>query len=210
MSSNLNQSTSQSINHYTEHATATGGRVGADSVKWRRSVRLRGYDYAGYGTYFVTICTRERAHLFGAVVDGAMVLDSRGRIAATAWDQTAARPGVVIDAYVVMPDHVHAIVMIDPDGVGDADVGAQRAAPLRTAPGGVTPNNVASGSLGAVVRAYKSAVTRDINRLAGVEGRSVWQRNYHEHIIRDARDMDRLRAYIAHNPARWAADALNV
>ena len=173
----------------------------------RRSIRLPGYDYTQPGAYFVTICTHNREPLFGHVVNGEMVLNAWGRIVWEEWFRTAQlRPYEELfeDEFVVMPNHVHGIIWI----VGDNNVGAQRrCAP--TKPGGVTPNNVAPGSLGAIVRAFKSAVTKRINALRGTPGARVWQRNYYEHIIRNERALNAIRRYIAENPQRWHLDRYN-
>ena len=174
----------------------------------RRSIRLRGYDYTQPGAYFVTICTHNRELLFGRVVDGEMVLNAYGEIVWEEWFKTAqVRPYVELfaDEFVVMPNHIHGVVWI----VGDM-VGAQRrCAPTKPKPGGVTPNNVAPGSLGAIIRAFKSAVTRRINQMRGTPGARVWQRNYYEHIIRNDRALNAIRRYIAENPLRWHLDRYN-
>ena len=85
----------------------------------RRSIRLRNYDYTQCGAYFVTICTEERRCIFGQVVGGEMVVNEWGQIVAEEWEQTAIiRPNVELDAFVVMPNHVHAIIVIADDGRG--------------------------------------------------------------------------------------------
>ncbi len=172
----------------------------------RRSIRLPGYDYTQPGAYFVTICTHNREPLFGRVVNGEMVLNAWGRIVWEEWFRTAqVRPYVELfeDEFVVMPNHIHGIIWIVRDTVG----AQRRCAP--TKPGGVTPNNVAPGSLGAIVRAFKSAVTKRINALRGTPGARVWQRNYYEHIIRNERALNAIRRYIAENPQRWHLDRYN-
>jgi putative transposase len=85
----------------------------------RRSLRLKGYDYSLAGAYFVTICTQDRACLFGDVVDGVMRLNEAGQMVAALWDGIAARlSGVEIDQFVVMPNHLHGILVLDADAVG--------------------------------------------------------------------------------------------
>ena len=114
-------------------------------------------------------------------------------------------PKISLDEYIVMPNHFHGIVIIN-------DVGAQRAAPeQRAAP--VRKNeyendrpHVKSGSLGAIVRGFKSAVTRRINLLRNAPARSFWQRNYYDHIIRGEEDLENVRLYIQSNPYNWAED----
>lgn len=173
----------------------------------RRSIRLPEYDYTLSGAYFVTICTHNRESLFGRVVDGKMLLNEYGKIVCEEWFRTAeVRRNVELleGEFVVMPNHVHGIIWIVDAGNG---VGAQRrCAPT---PRGITPNNVAPGSLGAIVRAFKSTVTRRINELRNTPGGRVWQRNYYEHIIRTERALNAIRRYIRDNPRRWDLDRYN-
>ncbi len=160
----------------------------------RRSVRLRDYDYRTPGGYFITICTSGRQALFA---------DLRMRqIIEVAWtDIPNHHPYIEIDEFVVMPNHVHGILFLgDRDATADR---AQQAAPLQHA-----RPRVEAGALGAIVRSFKARVTRDLRRLAGSEF-IVWQRNYHEHIIRDEGALRRIRQYIVDNPTRWSFDREN-
>lgn len=169
----------------------------------RRSIRLKGYDYTQPGAYFITICTQDRAHLFGEVVDREMRLNDAGRIVREEWFKTAQlRPYVRLDEneFVVMPNHVHGIIWIVDD------VGAtRRVAPTTDA----APHGPKSGSIGAIIGQFKSAATKSINALRGIPGAPGWQRNYYEHIIRDEDALNRIRAYILTNPLRWALDREN-
>lgn len=209
----------------------------------RRSIRLKDYDYAQNGAYFVTLCAHERRHLFGEVVNGDVALNEWGRIVQSCWDEIPAHyPMVELDAFVVMPNHVHGVIVIANDDVrahrGDGDVGAQHGHDVRARRGdddvrahrsdddvraqyiapqhtpqpapkrGVTPNNVTPNSLGSIVRTFKAAASRRINRLPNPPDHPIWQRNYHEHIIRHTKSLDQIRAYVAGNPAKWAEDSL--
>jgi putative transposase len=167
-------------------------------VHHRRSIRLKEYDYTQAGAYFVTIVTYQREPLFGEIVNGAMNLNPLGEIARREWFKTAElRPYIELyeDEFVVMPNHAHGIIW---------NVGALR----RNAPTADEKPHVDAGSLGAIVRAYKSAVTYAINAARQTRGATVWHRNYHEHIIRDDADLNRIRDYIANNPLRWIEDTL--
>ncbi|RMF23817.1 MAG: transposase, partial [Bacteroidetes bacterium] len=136
----------------------------------RRSIRLKGYDYTQPGAYFITICTHRRAPLFGRVVDGAMVLNEYGEAAQACWDEIPTHfPHVELDAYVVMPNHIHGILWI-------TDVGARHAVPQQHAvPQHAVPphgpieqfGKPVPGSIPTIVRSFKSAVTRRINILRG-------------------------------------------
>jgi REP element-mobilizing transposase RayT len=141
---------------------------------WRRSPRLRGFDYSSSGVYFVTTCTRERACVLGHLEGEVVMLSPVGRAAETCLlDTPRHHPDVSLDAYVVMPNHVHAVLRID------------------------------GPPLGLVVATFKAAVTR----VTGVKG--MWQRGYHDHVVRDEDDLARIREYIASNPIRWALDPEN-
>jgi putative transposase len=162
----------------------------------RRSLRAKWQDYSAAGCYFVTICSYERECIFGEIVDGAASLSEPGRIVEFHWRETPSiRRYVTIDAFVVMPNHLHGIITITPlEAIAEnrsSDTAARGTAP---------------GSLGAIIQQIKGVTTRHINVLRGVTGVPVWQRNYHEHVIRDADDLDRIRAYITANPFRWRDD----
>ena len=167
----------------------------------RRSVRLPDMTYAEPGGYFVTLCVEGKVCLFGDVVDAEMHPNAFGKIVQEEWDRTATvRPYVELDAFVVMPNHIHGIIIIRADGIDTSEVGATR----RIAP--TNARGPEPGSIGAMIGQFKSAATKRINHQRGTPGVPVWQRNYHEHIIRSGRDIDRIRQYIAENPARWHYD----
>ncbi|PAP79754.1 hypothetical protein B1759_11840 [Rubrivirga sp. SAORIC476] len=172
----------------------------------RRSVRLRAHDYRA-GLYFVTVCTHGRQRLFGDVVDGEVVLSVAGRIARVRTAEV--RPSVVLDAFVVMPDHVHLLFGVVPDDTPRADDGSSRRGVLQYAPTDGAPRSFQSpsGSVGAVVRGYKGAVTNAIKRLWQAPDARVWQRSFHDRVVRTGREADAIRRYIADNPARWDPDA---
>ena len=172
----------------------------------RRSIRLPAYDYAQRGAYFVTVCTQNRECAFGEVVDGEMVLNEPGRMVETAWRELPQHyPGDEVDTLVVMPNHVHGIIML---------VGAgPRACPDN--PGrsrGVAPTGTMS--LPDVVHRFKSLTTARYrhgvlqDRWLPFPGR-LWQRNYYEHVIRNEEELDRVRQYIVDNPLQWAEDREN-
>jgi REP element-mobilizing transposase RayT len=162
----------------------------------RRSIRLKGYDYTAAGAYFVTLVTHQRGCIFGEIVADEMWLNALGEIVAEEWERTPTiRAEMELDEWVVMPNHIHGIVVITTVGVG-ADVGADGRPPLQRAP----------KSLGAFVAGFKSVVTKRINEHRATPGQPVWQRNYYEHIIRNEAALAHLRAYIHNNPLKWALD----
>lgn len=168
----------------------------------RRSVRVRERTYAEPGLYFVTACTHGRQRLFGHVASGVMVVSDIGRIARGEWVRTPdLRPYVSLDAFVVMPDHVHLLFGIRPhDGnAPKPTVGATRRVALTEHRG----SGPAPGSVGAIIGQYKSTVTRRILREMGPPEAPVWQRSFHDRIVRSEREAEALRRYIHENPERW-------
>jgi putative transposase len=198
-------------------------RMPSSPERARRSIRLAGYDYASPGAYFVTLCVADGQLLFGQVVDGAMVLSGFGQVAEAEWQRTGQlRPYVTLDSYVVMPNHFHAILWLEPPMSDTPRRGTARYAPTpgpvstRCAPTpGPTSTRCAPtrqfgqmepASLPAIMRAFKSAVTNRINRQRGTPGGTVWQRNYWEHVVRSERALDAIRRYIEGNALRWELD----
>jgi REP element-mobilizing transposase RayT len=167
-------------------------------------VRLPEYDYAGPGAYFVTICTHERRVLFGAMVDREMRLSPPGEIVLDCWNAIPDHfAHVALDAFVVMPNHVHGILLFRDH---------QRRGMACHAPTTTVKRRFSkppAGALSAVLGSFKSASTRGINRLRGIPGAPIWQRNYHEHVIRNETDLDAIRQYVVDNPLRWHLDEEN-
>lgn len=170
----------------------------------RRSVRLREYDYASPGQYFVTACADRRAMLFGEVIEGQMRRNALGDIVHTQWYASERiRPEIRLDAFIVMPNHFHGIIEI-------TSVGARRClAPTRRIGPTGRPKGPAPGSIGAILGQIKSLSKKAINKIRATPGRPVWQPNYHEHIIRNERELNRIREYICNNPLRWPSDREN-
>jgi len=162
----------------------------------RHSIRLPEYDYSEPGAYFVTInCHKHRA-LFGSIENEAVNLNNLGEIASKCWSSIPKHfSAVTLDTFLVMPSHVHGILFINE--TPEDRVRAQHAAPLRP-----KKPRVILGSLGAIVRSYKSAVTRSINLLRAAPGELIWHRNYYEHVIRNQRELDSIRQYITYNPLK--------
>jgi putative transposase len=174
----------------------------------RRSVRLKGYDYSRAGAYFVTICVQNRECLFGRIEGGQMVSNDGGVMIRTVWNEIPPHyPGIEIDAFVIMPNHIHGImVIVGAAPRGRPDYGNE----MNGQPRGVAPTL----SLPDVVHRFKTMTTK---RYAdGVKQHGwppftgkLWQRNYYEHIIRNENELNRIREYIVGNPARWALDREN-
>lgn len=162
------------------------------------SARASWWDYSALGAYFITICTAGRDHLFGRVQDGQMVLSPLGEIVREEWEKSFdIRQELACDAYVIMPNHLHAIVRIiathvETDG---------RRSLHHTGVAYRPPRSVSS-----FVAGFKSAATKRINAYRGTPGAPVWQARFHDHIIRNQEEYARIVAYIANNPIKWTED----
>lgn len=177
----------------------------------RRSIRLQKYDYALAGAYFVTVCTQNRECLFGDMVDGKMSLNDAGRMIQLSWDELPIHySGVETDAFIVMPNHVHGVIVL---------VGAgPRACPefnFQPQPGG-QPQGVAPTTLSLpdLVHRFKTITTkRYTDGVKQTEWKpflgKLWQRNYYEHIVRNEKSLNKIREYIINNPAQWEFDHEN-
>lgn len=175
----------------------------------RRTTRLEGFDYGSAGAYFVTICAYRRALVFENETLAGILHDE--------WQALPSRfPSAQLDAFVVMPNHVHFIIWLSevPDHVG-VPLAGTLAAP--ETPAGIRDADRAGASpaptLGAVVGAYKSLVAvRWLNWIKAndpTRGAHIWQRNYYDRIIRNEDELNRIREYIVANPAMWHHDAEN-
>ena len=156
-------------------------------IHHRHSIRLQGYDYSRSGAYFVTIVSYRRESIFGDLVKGEMALNKLGRAVEYAWfDLPDHYSNVRLDEYCIMPNHVHCILVIDEEKLGE------------------------SHPLSEIIRGFKTLSAKRINILRQTPGVPVWQRNYFEHIIRDEHEYTRIQSYIAANPDNWLEDDENM
>ena len=156
----------------------------------RKNPRLKDYDYANAGAYFVTICTHHKQALFGQIKSGVVELNPYGQHAERAWREIPEHfPAFFVVEFVGMPNHVHGVEFM-------AGGRARHASPLRRQ----------APSLGTVVGAFKSAAARLINQVRATPGAPLWQRNYYEHVIRSEASLAEIREYIANNPLKWTLD----
>jgi putative transposase len=180
----------------------------------RRSIRLRAYDYSQPGAYFVTLVTQDRALLFDDPV--------LRRVIETFWQRIPQHcPDVTLDAWVVMPNHLHGILLLgtsdadlarvarEPAGVDVASMTRSSARGAASLPPAVPTRGPPAGSLGTIVGNFKAVTTRRINGVRKTPGARVWQRNYYERVVRNERELEAIREYIQNNPANWALDKEN-
>lgn len=169
------------------------------------SMRWVDRDYGAPGTYFVTVKTAYRVHFFGEVIDGEMRLSRIGRIAHDFWAAIPDHfPGATIDRFVVMPHHVHGIVIINTpcEKAGRPSPAMRNASPRSQAMSAISPK---AGSLSVIVRTYKMAVTRWC-RQNGYHDFG-WKNGYYDRIVPDSA-LSVVRWYIAHNPRKWWVKSL--
>ncbi len=175
------------------------------------SARASWWNYCNNGLYFITICTAGREHFFGEIENGEMALSEIGKITQSCWFEIPQHfTYVKLDAFVVMPNHVHGIVVIDKESLNLVEtlpVETLHATSLRRRPSISKQKNekMASispkyGSLGSIIRSYKSAITKNV-RL--IHADFAWQSRFHEHIIRNDEEYNRIKNYILENPMRW-------
>jgi len=158
----------------------------------RKQIRLRDYDYSQAGCYFITICAKNRECLFGDIVGGEMLPNEYGMIAKSEIERISTRyDNVSIGGYVIMPNHVHLIVRINP---------SERINPFPTKVADI-PN---------IIGKYKAGVTRIVgNAFMRSAKRAIWQGRYHDHIIRNEKSYQEIAEYIENNPMRWELDCHN-
>lgn len=157
--------------------------------KARKKNRLKGYDYSEERWYFITICTFNRKEIFGQVKRKNMFLNKYGEIAKAIWSEIPKHfENVELDEFIIMPNHIHGIIMHRPVGTGHA----------------LSSNN----KLSIIIGSFKSAVTRQINQSKGKVFK--WQRSFYDHIIRTTDSLQSIRQYIAKNPRTWNDDEHNI
>jgi REP element-mobilizing transposase RayT len=203
------------------------------------SIRLPGYDYSRPGAYFITIVVHNRQCLFGEIVNGEMTLNEFGEIVKTEWQKTGAlRPNIDVDAFVVMPNHLHGILIItDNDDLyhhhnrnrnrdrnrrdtlqrvsteSESESESESGMGMEPGMGMGTIEQFGKpthNSIPTIVRLFKSTVTKQINQIRQTLGIPVWQRNYYEHIIRNDDELNKIREYIINNPLTWKTDENHV
>ena len=147
----------------------------------RRSIRLKNYDYTTKGAYFVTICTHEKECILGEIINGDMIINKIGNIVVRHWiDIPKHFSNFIIDEFVVMPNHVHGIIVIQKDKKGHSSL-SLNCAPTNNQQ--ISNNSrkfggMIHGSLSSIVRTYKSLTTRYINISLNTKGKRIWQRNF--------------------------------
>jgi REP element-mobilizing transposase RayT len=166
----------------------------------RNSLRHPQFDYTSPGAYFVTICVAHRECLLGEVVDRNVQLTALGQIADATWPALLKRnPHVQLDEYMVMPNHVHALIWLRQSSVQATTAAVKQRAFA----------DCVGGSLSVLVGAYKSSVTQQARAKRLLTAPALWQRNFYDNIVRNEEALAHIRNYIRTNPARWTNDQLH-
>ena len=156
------------------------------------SARLKDWDYSRYGYYFVTICTKDKECFFGNIVGDKMQLSQIGKMVSDEWQKTEkVRDYVKLDEWVIMPNHLHGIVIIQ----NENNVETQGHASLQKA------------NLSNVIRGFKSASTWSIHQKGFLN--FDWQSRFYDHIIKNEKELHEIREYISYNPFKWQLDEEN-
>ncbi len=161
----------------------------------RRSIRLPGYDYSQPGAYFITLVTFNREKRFGKINENGVSLNPQGMLVESVLLTLPCKfPFLVLDAWIIMPDHIHAILFFKDHDYACKSTNIEQDAVI-TIPRGTAPQ-----SLSSVIQNYKSITSLKINRALDTRGSRVWHRNYYEHVIRNEYELGKIREYIEDNP----------
>jgi putative transposase len=179
------------------------------------SARAQWWDYSRNGAYFITICTKNREHFFGEIRHGTMHLNDIGKLADKFWLEIPDHfPGVFLDVHQIMPNHMHGILVIDKMDGENCGVGIVRTPVVGTPNLGVptTGNRTELASqrwkpqsVGVIINQYKRKCTIDAWKTNSC---FAWQPRFHDHIIRNDQEFQRIREYIINNPKNWESDSL--
>ena len=172
------------------------------------TTRLKGWDYSKNGYYFITVCIKNRICLLGDIIGDSMKLNEYGTIVNNCWfDLPNHYPNIKLDAFCIMPNHIHCIIEIDNGGtIVDSGLKPESTIPTTSFP--VPPTIIKRHGLFEFVRALKTFSARRINELRKSVGETVWQSRFYDHIIRNDESLKRIRNYIVNNPKSWHDDKL--
>jgi len=166
-------------------------------IHHRHTIRLHEYDYSLEGAYFITICTYKRECILGNIKDNKMVLNEYGEIVNQCWKEIPQHyPNVLLDEMCIMPNHIHGIIVLKNVGVQNSE------------PPYISSINqyqrIIPKSIGSIIRGFKIGVTNWFHAHTSIK--TVWQRNFYEHIIRQEENLNQIREYIIENPQNWLKD----
>lgn len=176
------------------------------------SARLKGWDYSNTGLYYITICTHDMQKFFGEIKNGSVILSDAGKIVDVEWlNNAVVRENVILDEYVVMPNHFHGIIALEKIPVKSSLKESRREFETVRNDLETTHRVVSTGasktlkpnSIGSIIGQFKSKCTK---RIAVFNSSFVWQGRFHDRVIRSEKELDNIRAYIHYNPQKWSKD----
>ena len=169
--------------------------ITSGGAPYRKTTRLPDFDYSAPANYYVTICAYQNRCLFGKVIDRSVILSPVGLIIQREWLATPGiRPDVILDEFCIMPNHVHLVFKS-----GEESRAVQSKSGLTRA----------ARSLGSLIGQFKSTVTKCVREMVGSARFTVWQDGFYDHVVRDTKDLERIRRYVRSNPERWQFDREN-
>lgn len=173
--------------------------------KRRKQVRLKDFDYSSIGAYFVTIAVRKHKCLLGEICEEKMHLSNIGEKAAEFWKEIPHHFSTIkLDEFVVMPNHIHGILIVEDRAKVSKGVGVHLNAPTNGEFAHISPGK---NTISVIVRTFKGTVTtwcREHNRV-----NFCWQRGYYDRVIRNKKELGRIREYIGNNIVAWDLDREN-
>ena len=168
------------------------------------TTHLQNWDYTSDGRYYITICTKNRVSFLGKIEKGVMILNECGRIVEQCWyDLENHYHNLRLDAFVIMPNHIHGIMIIDNSIVVETGLKPDVETGLKP-----VSTKISRHGIFEFVRAFKTYSSRHMNELDHTPGKTRWQYRFHDHIIRDEFDYVRIKQYIQDNPLSWENDSL--
>lgn len=176
-------------------------------MKNRKSIRLQKFDYSQPAAYFITICAHQFQEHWGEVANANCKLNDWGAIVKYEWDKTAElRPNVTLDAFVLMPNHLHGIIILHPEEGNRADFyypNFRSVAPQEKIQefGKLVPNSIPR-----ILNQFKSSVTQKVRKAGFSLAEKHWQRGYYERVVRNPKELENIRNYIYNNPSKWEED----
>ena len=181
------------------------------TLKNRKSPRLKNWDYSTPGFYFITMVTKNRENLFGEIKNGEMILNDFGKIVKEEFLKSfKIRKELFCDEYIIMPNHIHAILFIEDNTIVNGEFCMNRIPHDTQQPRRDTRSCVPTGkSISSFVAGFKSIVTKRINELRNTPKLPFWQSRFHDRIVRNEIELYNIRNYIKNNPMNWTGDDLS-
>ncbi len=172
----------------------------------RKSTRLKGFDYSSANMYFVTLCTKNKIHLFGEITNEEMKLNWKGKIIYECWENLPNHySNITLDKFVIMPNHFHGLISIIDNSRGEVtspDIEHSHKTGRETLP-------LPIPFLSKIIAYFKYLTTKRINKKLNTPGSKIWQRSFYDHIIRNDEDYYNTQSYIELNPIKWEWDSEN-